>query len=94
MMPATAAAWGSVIGMALVPQLVGHTLLNWSLKRFEAGVVAAATLLEPVFAAALAWVLFREAITITQAIGAVILLAGVGLAIGRPSAPVQPVVDP
>lgn len=79
--PTGAVAWWSVIGMALAPQLVGHTLLNWSLKRFAAGVVAAATLLEPVFAAALAWVLFQEAIRPLQAVGAVVLLAGVGLAI-------------
>jgi drug/metabolite transporter (DMT)-like permease len=81
--PANSMAWSSVVGMALVPQLVGHTLLNWSLKRFAAGVVAAATLLEPVFAAALAWLLFGELITWVQAAGAAILLAGVGLAIGK-----------
>lgn len=83
-LPVGPMAWGSVLGMALLPQLVGHTLLNWSLKQFAAGVVAAATLLEPVFAAALAWALFAEAITGVQAVGAVILLAGVGLAIWKP----------
>jgi drug/metabolite transporter (DMT)-like permease len=73
--------------MAILPQLVGHTLLNWSLKRFAAGVVAAATLLEPIFAAALAWALFSERITIIQGVGAAILLAGVGLAISIPRRP-------
>jgi drug/metabolite transporter (DMT)-like permease len=94
-LPASGAAWASILGMALVPQLIGHTALNWSLKHFPAGVVGAATLLEPVFAAALAWVIYAEHLTATQLSGAVVLLAGVALAIGatpqRAGAPgVQP----
>lgn len=80
-LPRSAAAWLAVIGMALVPQLMGHTAMNWSLRRFSAGVVAATTLLEPVFAAALAWWLLAEPLTARQGIGACILLLGVGLAL-------------
>lgn len=82
--PASGFAWLSVIGMALFPQLLGHTALNWSLRHFPAGVVSAATLLEPVFAGALAWVLLHEPLTGHQLTGAAILLAGVGLALCRP----------
>ena len=85
-LPASAAAWRSIVGMALIPQLVGHTALNWSLHHFPAGVVGAATLLEPVFAAALAWWLLGETLTGAQVAGAAVLLAGVGLALtGAPS---------
>ncbi len=79
-LPLTSLAWISILGMALFPQLVGHTAMNWSLHHFSAGVVAAATLLEPVFAAALAWWIFSERVSWVQAIGGIVLLAGVGVA--------------
>jgi len=77
-----------VLAMALVPQLVGHTALNWSLKHFSAGAVGAATLLEPVFAGALAWLFLHETPAAVQMLGACILLTGVGWALmaGRPTA--------
>jgi drug/metabolite transporter (DMT)-like permease len=83
LVPRSAAAWASILGMAVVPQLVGHTALNWSLAHFPAGAVGAATLLEPVFAAALAWWLLAEPLTVRQVLGAAVLLAGVGLALRR-----------
>jgi drug/metabolite transporter (DMT)-like permease len=67
--------------MALIPQLIGHTAMNWSLKHFTAAAVGAATLLEPIFAAALAWWLFHESVTPHQALGALILLIGVSVAL-------------
>jgi drug/metabolite transporter (DMT)-like permease len=86
-LPSTPAAWLSILGMALIPQLIGHTALNWSLRHFPAGVVGAATLLEPVFAAALAWALLGETLTLTQLAGAAILLAGVALAVTSTPSP-------
>ncbi len=83
LMPHSRTAWLSVTGMALVPQLIGHTALNWSLKRFSAGAVAAATLMEPVFASVLAWWIFGETLTGRQVFGAAILLIGVGCALRR-----------
>jgi drug/metabolite transporter (DMT)-like permease len=82
-LPGNAGAWLLVASIALVPQMLGHTALNWSLRRFTASVVAAATLLEPVFAGALAWLLFQEALTAAQLGGAALLLAGVGIAVVR-----------
>jgi drug/metabolite transporter (DMT)-like permease len=79
------AGWGSVIGMALIPQLAGHTSMNYALQRFAPGVVGVATLLEPVFAAALAWPAFGEPITLSQALGATVLMLGVGIVLGGAS---------
>lgn len=83
LLPSGRTAWLVVVGMALVPQLVGHTTMNYALQRFSAGVVGVATLLEPVFAATLAWPAFGEPITLGQAAGAGVLLAGVGIVLWR-----------
>ena len=80
-LPPKPVAWISVLGMALVPQLLGHTALNRSLRVFSAGQVTTATLLEPVFAAALAWPLLGERISLRQILGAGLLLGGVALAL-------------
>ena len=77
--PHNRAAWLSIMGLALIPQLIGHTSFNWCLKHFKAAVVAASTLLEPVFAGALAWLLLAEPLSTRQIVGAVILLGGVAL---------------
>ncbi|MCX7801291.1 MAG: DMT family transporter [Fimbriimonadales bacterium] len=79
--PQAVGVWVAVLGMALVPQLVGHTALNWSMRWFPASAVGLATLLEPVFAALLAWPIFGEPVTPLQAFGAAVLLLGVGLGI-------------
>jgi drug/metabolite transporter (DMT)-like permease len=75
--PTSAYVWFAFLGMAVFSQSIGHTALNWSMRHFTAGQVTAATLLEPVFAATFAWPLFGEAITTTQAVGGMIVLAGV-----------------
>jgi drug/metabolite transporter (DMT)-like permease len=84
LLPQAPLAWLSVLGMAALPQLVGHTTMNWCLRHFPAGVVGAATLLEPVFAAALAWPVFQEPITPARAAAGLVVLAGVWLAIRSP----------
>ncbi|MDQ3458036.1 MAG: DMT family transporter [Deinococcota bacterium] len=66
--------------LALVPQLIGHTSLNYAVKYLAPTVVATIFLLEPIGSAALALLLFREVPTALTAAGAVVLLLGVGLA--------------
>jgi drug/metabolite transporter (DMT)-like permease len=80
-LPRSLPVWLSVIGMAVAPQLIGHTALNRALQHFTASQVASATLLEPVFAAALAWLLLGERVTLLQSFGAALLLGGVALAL-------------
>lgn len=77
--PTSQAAWISILGMALFAQLLGHSMLNLSLKFFSAAQVASTTLLEPVFAALLAWLLLGESIPAMEAIGAAILLVGLAV---------------
>jgi drug/metabolite transporter (DMT)-like permease len=96
MIPHNSAAWLSILGLALIPQLIGHTSLNWCLRYFKAAVVAAATLLEPVFAGALAWLILAEPLSTRQIAGAIILLLGVALTLfeRRKQANPEPLADP
>ncbi len=58
--------------MALIPQLIGHTSYNWSLRWFSAGTIAVSLLGEPIGAGILAYLLFDERPTLHK-------FAGVGL---------------
>ena len=73
-------AWAFMAALALGPQLIGHTTLNWALRRLTATFVAIAILGEPVGAAILAWLFFEEGFTPLQLIGFVLLLAGIFVA--------------
>ncbi len=74
-------AWGGIVAMALISQLFGHTAMNAAVRVLSATVVATFTLLEPVFAAALAAVLFHERLGPTTAIGATIIFVAIGFAL-------------
>jgi len=72
-------AWGGILAMALVSQLLGHTLLNAALGTFAPSVVALTTLLEPVIAALLAAAVFHEALTAVTLAGGILVLVAVAL---------------
>jgi len=72
-----AATFGWILALALVPQLIGHTGINFAMRHLDPTRVATATLLEPVGAAVLALLLFAELPSLATAIGAAILLVGV-----------------
>lgn len=85
--PPSSIVWLSALGMAIVPQIIGHTVINWSLRRLPAPQVAATILTEPVFAALLAWAFLGERVRLWQGIGGCVLLTGVGLALKAASTP-------
>ncbi len=62
----TACGWITLVALAAIPHVLGHGALNWAARRMSAFPVAAATLAEPVFAAALAWALLREPMPWTE----------------------------
>ncbi len=77
--PNNALAWGGIVAMALISQLLGHTALNASLASFTPSVVALSTLCEPVVAAILAAIAFHERIGPKTALGGVLILGAVAL---------------
>ena len=72
--------WLALLGMAVGPQLVGHTSYNWALKHVSPAFVAVVTLGEPVGCALLAYLFFAEALAPLQALGFGLLLVGIYLA--------------
>jgi drug/metabolite transporter (DMT)-like permease len=76
----SAGAYLWALALGLVPQLIGHSTLNWALARLSATFVALLTLAEPVGASVLAWLVLGEAVTVPTALGAVPILAGIYIA--------------
>ena len=75
--------WLALLCLAVVSQILGHTLYNWSLQWIPAGVVSLALLGEPVGAILLAWFFLGEQVGPQQGIGAILILAGVFLVARR-----------
>lgn len=69
-----------LLGLAVGPQLLGHTAFNWSLRHLSATFVAIAILGEPIGGALLALVLLGQKFQPIQLLGFVVLLAGIAVA--------------
>jgi drug/metabolite transporter (DMT)-like permease len=78
--------FGYVVLAALFPQLVGHGLITWSLRRTRPTVVALATLAEPAGSTLLAWLWLGERAGGLTMLGAVITVAAIAFAVWRPRA--------
>jgi len=66
--------------LAVVPQLIGHSSLNWSLRFVSATLVTIAVLGEPVVATALAFLILNEAPTLSEIGGGILILVGIFVA--------------
>lgn len=73
--------YAAFLGLALFTQLVGHTSYNWALKWFSAGVVAVSLLGEPVGSTILAYVLFHEGLDWFKALGGLLILSAIVIAV-------------
>lgn len=69
-----------LILLAVIPQLLGHSIFNWALAFLPASFVAITLLGEPIGSTLLAFVLLDEAPTALNLIGAILILAGIVLA--------------
>ena len=63
--------------LAVVPQLIGHTAINWSLKHLKTSMVAITILGEPIGASILAYIIFHETIKSFQGIGIVLIFLAI-----------------
>ena len=72
--------YGWLLALAILPQLVGHSIFNWSLKYLPTGYVSVNLLGEPIGSTILAYFFLDEKPAGTKIIGAILILAGIGLA--------------
>jgi drug/metabolite transporter (DMT)-like permease len=76
----SAPTWWAFAGMALIPQLLGHSSYNWALRWFSASTVAVCLLGEPIGSTLLAWIFFGEGLTAWKIAGGTLILTGIVLA--------------
>ncbi len=77
--PYSARDWLLFLAMALIPTIMGHSLLNWNLKYLPASTVSVSVLGEPIGASILAGIFLNELPTSLQITGASLILIGIYL---------------
>jgi drug/metabolite transporter (DMT)-like permease len=78
-LPASLAGWGACLGLAVV-HVTGQGAIAWALGRLPTATASVVVLVQPAVAALLGWMIFSEAMTPLQGLGALAALAGVALA--------------
>lgn len=69
--------YGWIFLLAAIPQLIGHTTYNWTLKYLTATMVAVTVLGEPIGSATLAYFLLNETPSLATIAGGIMILAGI-----------------
>ncbi len=69
------------LALAVIPQIGGHTLYNWSLRWVPAPVVSLSLVGEPVGSSLLAWVILSQIPSVGVAAGALLALVGIYLTV-------------
>jgi len=73
----SAAGYGWLIALAVIPQLIGHSALNYAVKYLSATYISVLTKLEPIVSAVIAFFTFSEVPTFWEVVGSVLILVGV-----------------
>jgi drug/metabolite transporter (DMT)-like permease len=69
--------YGWLFALGIFPQLLGHSLFNWSLKYVSAAYVSLSLLGEPIGTIILAFLFLNESPTILEGLGAILILIGI-----------------
>lgn len=80
MLPLDAQGWWVLLGLALVAQVAGQSLIAYAMAHLSAPMSSVSLLVQPVMATGYAWILFGEAIGLAQMLGGMAVLAGIYLA--------------
>lgn len=87
LLPRSPLGWLWLAGLGLVCQIAGQGGIAYGLGRLPAALSAIVVLVQPVVAAAIAWVLFDEALGALELAGGALVVAGVVLAQRQGRAP-------
>ena len=88
LVPPTAVGWVTLLALALLTHAGGQGLLVFAMKYLPASTSSVTQLLQPVVAAASAWLIFAEALGFWQIVGGGIVLLGIFLCHGAAARPV------
>jgi drug/metabolite transporter (DMT)-like permease len=77
--PAGAAGWLPLLGLALVAQIGGQTVIAYAFAHLPASLASVSLLIQPLTAAIAAWLLFHEVLGPLQIAGGALLLLGIYL---------------
>jgi len=80
MLPSSAYGWWILLGLALISHAAGQGLIAYALAHLPAPFSSVGLLLQPVVAAAFAWVLLSEPLVALQIAGGLVVLAAIWLA--------------
>ena len=78
--PATMTGWIKVLGLALISQVAGQSLIAYALAHLPATLSSVGLLLQPVMAGMFAWILLGETLGAIAMVGAVLVLSGIRIA--------------
>lgn len=79
LLPAGPNGWLACVGLGVI-HVAGQGSIAWALGRLSAPTASIIVLVQPVVAAALGWLVFSEALPLSQAFGAALVLLGIVLA--------------
>jgi len=80
--------WGIMLGLAVMPTLLGHTVLNASVRFLRGQIVSLCNLGQFLFAALMAWALFAQVPPGSFYLGSGLVVAGAALVVfAAPTAP-------
>lgn len=77
LLPASAAGWLKLLGLAWISHSAGQGLIAYSLAHLPAAFSSVSLLFQPVMAAIFAWLLLAEPLAPLQLVGAVVVLLGI-----------------
>jgi len=72
--------WLWLLLLAIFPQIIGHSSLNWALRHLPAAYISLSVLAEPVSSTLIAWVVLQESPTWSALLGGILILLGLFVA--------------
>jgi drug/metabolite transporter (DMT)-like permease len=80
--------WAMVLGLGLVPTVIGHSLLNNAMRHLRGQIVGLSNFSQPLFAGVLAFFFFQEIPDPILYPAGILIASGMAIALLKPARPV------